>query len=88
MVKSELTTTRSLLGPAWGFGLGVQVLLDLGQLQMPGSVGEYGWGGAAGTEFWIDPREELIGIYMTQFQPVGLGSYADFRMAAYQAIID
>jgi CubicO group peptidase (beta-lactamase class C family) len=31
-----------------------------------GSVGEYGWSGAAGTEFWIDPKEQLVGLYMVQ----------------------
>jgi CubicO group peptidase (beta-lactamase class C family) len=54
-----------------------------------GSVGEYGWVGAAGTYFWIDPKEELIGIHMAQFQPRGLyPSYLDFRTLAYQSIID
>jgi CubicO group peptidase (beta-lactamase class C family) len=53
----------------YGFGLGVRVLVDLSATAMTGSVGNYGWGGAAGTHFWIDPKEELIGIYMMQFMP-------------------
>ena len=55
--------------PATGFGLGVSVLLDLGKSQMLGSAGNFGWGGAANTNFWIDPQEELIGILMLQFMP-------------------
>jgi hypothetical protein len=52
-------------------------------------VGEHGWGGAAGTEYWIDPREQLIGIHMKQFQPgFYFPDYADLRTAAYQAIVD
>ena len=37
-----------------------------GEAALPGSVGEYGWAGNAGTLFWIDPREQLIAIYMVQ----------------------
>jgi CubicO group peptidase (beta-lactamase class C family) len=36
---------------------------------LPGSIGDYFWGGAASTYFWIDPREELITIFMTQLMP-------------------
>ena len=54
-----------------GFGLGFAVLLDLPRTQNVGSVGEYYWGGAASTIFWIDPAEDLIAIFMTQFMPSG-----------------
>ena len=54
-----------------GFGLGFAVLLDLPRTQNVGSVGEYYWGGAASTIFWIDPTEDLIAIFMTQFMPSG-----------------
>ena len=54
-----------------GFGLGFAVLLNLPRTQNVGSVGEYYWGGAASTIFWIDPAEELIAIFMTQFMPSG-----------------
>jgi len=75
--------------PGYGYGLGVNVLLDVGQAQIPGSVGEYGWSGAATTHFWIDPREALIGVQMTQFQPNHFHPVAnDFRVAAYQAIVE
>jgi CubicO group peptidase (beta-lactamase class C family) len=75
--------------PGYGYGLGFRVLMDVGQCQMPGSVGEYGWSGAASTCFWVDPQEEFIGILMTQYQPSGLLPIdSDFRVAAYQAIVD
>ncbi len=46
-----------------GFGLGVAVTLDVGQVGALGSDGEYTWGGAAGTKFWVDPKEQLIGVF-------------------------
>ncbi len=73
--------------PGYGFGLGMSVLTDLGQAGHTGSVGAYGWGGAANTSFWIDPAEELIGIILSQFQPSGFHpSSADFQTAVYQAL--
>jgi CubicO group peptidase (beta-lactamase class C family) len=78
-----------IYSPGFGYGLGFEVLMDVGQAETLGSVGAYGWGGAAATSFWIDPREELIGILMAQFQPSGYHLIApDFRVAAYQAIVD
>ncbi|RJF73973.1 serine hydrolase domain-containing protein [Rhodopseudomonas palustris] len=52
-----------------GFGLGFAVNMNPAQTLLPGSVGEYYWGGAASTAFWIDPAEELITIFMTQLLP-------------------
>ena len=52
-----------------GFGLGFAVTLDLAMTMLPGSIGGYSWGGAASTYFWIDPREDLITIFMTQLMP-------------------
>ena len=52
-----------------GFGLGFATTLDPAKTLIPGSAGEYSWGGAASTSFWIDPKEELIGIFMTQLIP-------------------
>lgn len=72
-----------------GFGLGVSVLLDLGKSQTLASKGNYGWGGAANTNFWIDPQEELIGILMLQFMPSGTYPVIpDFRNLVYQALVD
>jgi CubicO group peptidase (beta-lactamase class C family) len=52
-----------------GFGLGFSVTMDPAKTMIPGSVGEYSWGGAASTSFWIDPKEDLITIFMTQLIP-------------------
>jgi len=52
-----------------GFGLGFSVTMDPAKTMIPGTVGEYSWGGAATTSFWIDPKEELIAIFMTQVLP-------------------
>jgi CubicO group peptidase (beta-lactamase class C family) len=50
----------------YGFGLGFAVRTQPGRSPMPGSVGEYFWGGVLGTQFWIDPAEDLIVIFLTQ----------------------
>lgn len=52
-----------------GFGLGFATTMDPASTMIPGSAGDYFWGGAASTFFWIDPAEELIGIFMTQLIP-------------------
>jgi len=52
-----------------GFGLGFAVTMDPAKTLIPGSAGEFAWGGAATTSFWIDPAEELITIFMTQVLP-------------------
>jgi CubicO group peptidase (beta-lactamase class C family) len=65
--------SRSLFSEATyngiGFGLGFSVTMNPAQTLIPGSRGEYSWGGAASTTFWIDPAEELIAIFMTQVIP-------------------
>jgi CubicO group peptidase (beta-lactamase class C family) len=52
-----------------GFGLGFAVTVDQPRTLILGSNGEYTWGGLASTLFWIDPKEELIGIFLTQLMP-------------------
>ena len=52
-----------------GFGLGFSVTLDPVEARGVGSEGEFAWGGAASTAFWVDPSEELIVIFLTQFMP-------------------
>jgi len=71
-----------------GFGLGFGVLMDVAQSEVLGSEGEYMWGGAASTGFWIDPEEELIGILMTQFIPYTGRFTREFKVLTYQAIVD
>jgi len=56
-----------LLGvPGYTFGLGFAVRTGAGTAGLPGSAGEYMWGGAGGTYFWVDPREELAVVFMSQ----------------------
>lgn len=75
--------------PGFGFGLGFSVMLDVALSGMMGSVGVHGWGGWANTHFWVDPKEQLIGILMLQYIPSGTHPVTnDFRTAAYQALID
>ena len=52
-----------------GFGLGFSVILDPVKTQSLTDVGEYGWGGAASTVFWINPKEEMVVIFLTQLLP-------------------
>jgi len=74
--------------PGFGFGLGSRVMMDPAATGGPGSVGEYGWAGAAKTYYWVDPVEELVGILMTQYM-VGMDlPEQDLRTLAYQAIVD
>ncbi len=78
-----------LIGPGHGFGLGYAVVDDPGAAAMPYSVGSYFWWGAFNTTFWVDPREELIGILMTQLRPyTHLNIRQDLATLAYQAIVD
>jgi CubicO group peptidase (beta-lactamase class C family) len=53
-------------GPGYGFGLGVAVRGAAGLSPVPGSAGDFHWGGAGGTFFWVDPQEQLIGVLMLQ----------------------
>lgn len=70
-----------------GFGLGFSVTTDPARTLLPGSAGEYSWGGAASTYFWIDPKEELIVIFMTQFLPSTLYPLRrELRTMAYAAL--
>jgi CubicO group peptidase (beta-lactamase class C family) len=72
-----------------GFGLGFSVTMDPAQTLIPGSPGEYAWGGAAGTAFWIDPAEELITVFMTQLMPSSAYPIRrELRTMVYAAIAD
>jgi CubicO group peptidase (beta-lactamase class C family) len=75
--------------PGLGFGLGFEVRTTTGEAALPGSVGEYGWAGNAGTLFWIDPKEQLIAIYMVQVSdPDRVALRNQFRTMVQSAIID
>jgi CubicO group peptidase (beta-lactamase class C family) len=72
-----------------GFGLGFAVTMNPAQTLIAGSPGEYNWGGAATTSFWIDPAEELITIFMTQVLPSSAYPLRrELRTMVYAAITD
>ena len=72
-----------------GFGLGFAMVLDTAKNQSIGSVGEYYWGGAASTIFWIDPSEDLAVVFMVQFMPSGTFNFrGQLKSLIYPAIID
>ncbi|MDT8429221.1 MAG: serine hydrolase domain-containing protein [Pseudomonadales bacterium] len=71
-----------------GFGLGFAILEDPAATGSIGSPGEYYWGGAAGTIFWIDPVEELIGVVMIQHMNVRVPLRNAFKAITYGAITD
>lgn len=72
-----------------GFGLGFEIITNLGKFSQPGSHGAYGWGGAYHSTYWIDKQEQLVVVYMTQLIPAGgLDEVEKLRALIYQAIVD
>lgn len=92
--KTVELMTRSHLAdipfrPGTGFGLGFSVVEDLGARGQLGSDGEYGWGGAYHSTYWVDPEEDLVVVYLTQLIPAnGLDDYSKLRSGIYQAIVE
>jgi CubicO group peptidase (beta-lactamase class C family) len=78
------------LGLPWtvgaSFGLGFEVLDDLGTYGELGSAETYSWGGAFNTTFWIDPAENLVGIFMSQARPYTSDISARYQVLVYQAL--
>ena len=78
-----------LPGPGMGFGLGYGIVLDRGAAATPLSEGSAYWGGAYCTISWIDPKEEIVGILLTQVRPyTHLNLRKDFQVLTYQAITE
>lgn len=71
----------------YGYSLGTRVLLEPAKSGMAGSVGEFGWGGAFGTYFWVDPVAELYGILMTQCPDPLNPKQALLKQMTYQALV-
>ncbi|MBB6095290.1 CubicO group peptidase (beta-lactamase class C family) [Povalibacter uvarum] len=84
----ELGLTAPLPQLGQGYGLGVGVRLEPGRGTVPGSVGDYFWGGATGPYFWIDPKEQLIAIMMLQELNIERRTYyrSIMRNLVYQAM--
>src|SRR5476651_1279813 len=88
-MTADHTLNRPGRPPGLGFGLGFEVRTRVGDSAIEGSVGEYGWAGNAGTLFWIDPKEQLIAIYMVQVSdPDRVALRNQFRTMVQAAIID
>ena len=88
-MTADHTGTRPGRPPGLGFGLGFEVRTMTGEAALPGSVGEYGWAGNAGTLFWVDPKNDLTAIYMVQVSdPDRIALRNQFRSMVQAAIID
>jgi CubicO group peptidase (beta-lactamase class C family) len=83
-----VTGAPDLLPPGHGFGLGFAVRLHAGIAHMPGSIGQYFWGGLAGTTFWVDPAEQMFALLLIQ-APGRRDYYRTlFRDLVYAAVDD
>jgi CubicO group peptidase (beta-lactamase class C family) len=72
-----------------GFGLGVSVTIDPVKSKVPGSAGEFGWGGAASTAFWVDPAEDITVLFMTQLLPSSTHPIrSQLKALVHQALVD
>ena len=90
----ELMTVNHLKGvdmrfAGTGFGLGFQIIGDLGEYGQLGSEGTYSWAGAYHSVYWVDPKEDLLVVYFTQLIPAeSLDDHEKLRALVYQSIID
>ena len=76
-------------GPGYGFGLGFAVRKETGVASMTGSAGDYNWGGAFGTGFWVDPKEEMAVVFMAQAPgPIRVHYRQLLKAMVLQAIAD
>jgi CubicO group peptidase (beta-lactamase class C family) len=71
-----------------GFGYGFGILTEKGKEQAkdPAGVGTYSWAGAFGTYFWVDPKNEVIGVFMTQVSPPDFALLQGFKRLTYEAM--
>ena len=77
-----------LPGPGYGFGLGFAVRRDAGVSPVNGSPGDYNWGGAGGTAFWVDPKEQMFVVFMMQSPSQRMRYRPLLRDMIYAAIVD
>jgi CubicO group peptidase (beta-lactamase class C family) len=71
-----------------GFGLGFSITNHLGDRGVLGSVGEFGWGGAYHSNYFVNPEEKLLAVYFTQVVPITLDDHQKLKSLVYQAIVD
>ena len=84
----EQMPTPDIGRPGFGFGLGFGVVTDAAAIGVLGSDGEFNWGGAAGTIFWVDPTEELVVVSLIQLMQSPWPLRADVKVAVYQALTE
>ncbi len=91
MTVNHVGTLFAERGPndaGMGFGLGFDVIEDLGKNGRYGSPGAFGWGGAYHTNYWADPKEKLVALVMVQLLPAGNSDLQrKFRALVYQSIV-
>ena len=88
MSRDHMGNVASGFGDAGsGFGLDFAVLQDPGAAGDVGSAGEYSWGGAAGTRFWIDPEQQIVGVFMVQSLPHRTDLASKFKVLSYSALV-
>jgi len=93
LMRSDHLGTLPRVGgmPAEGYGFGLTFAVNLGpgKSATVGSEGEYNWGGAAGTSFWIDPKEHMIGVFLVNVLPSNeVTAGGQFKRMAYEALVD
>jgi CubicO group peptidase (beta-lactamase class C family) len=88
MTKNQLGELRIVFPGFDLMGYGFGILSDKGKdaSKEATGVGSYSWGGAFGTYFWIDPKNDLIGVYMTQGFPPDFGMGNKMKKLTYEAI--
>jgi CubicO group peptidase (beta-lactamase class C family) len=84
---AQVKRDHDLLTPGHGFGLGFAVRVAEGQAPTAGSVGEYYWGGFAGTAFFVSPRDELLALFMVQAPDYREYFAPLFRSLVYAALV-
>jgi CubicO group peptidase (beta-lactamase class C family) len=91
MTDMSLAATFSEAGYGGiGFSIGCGVTMDIAKARIPGTPGEFFWGGAASTAFWIDPKEDLAVVFMTQVMGTDarLTLRRDLRTLVYSAMTE
>jgi CubicO group peptidase (beta-lactamase class C family) len=72
-----------------GFGLGFSVVVNPAKYKVLSSAGEFAWGGAASTAFWVDPKEQLTVLFLTQLTPSSSNHIRpELKQLVYQSIVD
>ena len=89
MTRNQSGALFTQQSPGMGFGLGFAIRMDAAAAGIPGSVGEFGWGGAYHSTYWVDPAEGLVVVYLTQLIPAtGIDDHARVREQVYASIAE